>query len=211
MIYFQIDETHERNQIPIVVGGTSYWIQHLIFPERLLATFDDPPSEGSRPSTPNHEDNAQDQSEALSRALSSLPPELLVLFNDLPSTAIPASADPELAFSLHRLLSLLDPTVAQRWHWKDTRKVTRNLVIIKQTGRLPSEIISEQSNSSPLPRRVDFVLLTLLELIVRFLSSRYRTLCFWLYARPDVLNPRLDARVDQMIEVCIPAYPVQHS
>lgn len=30
---------------------------------------------------------------------------------------------------------------------------------------------------------------------------RFRTLCFWLYAEPDVLNPRLDARVDDMIKV----------
>lgn len=29
----------------------------------------------------------------------------------------------------------------------------------------------------------------------------YRTLCFWLYAEPSVLNPRLDDRVDDMIKV----------
>ncbi|KAI6116890.1 tRNA isopentenyltransferase [Pisolithus croceorrhizus] len=37
-----INETHNRNEIPIVVGGTSYWIQHLLFPNRLAS--DDPPS-----------------------------------------------------------------------------------------------------------------------------------------------------------------------
>ena len=30
---------------------------------------------------------------------------------------------------------------------------------------------------------------------------RYRTLCFWLYAKPDALNARLDERVDRMLEV----------
>jgi tRNA A37 N6-isopentenylltransferase MiaA len=30
---------------------------------------------------------------------------------------------------------------------------------------------------------------------------RYRTLCYWLYAERSVLNPRLDARVDDMVQV----------
>jgi tRNA dimethylallyltransferase len=30
---------------------------------------------------------------------------------------------------------------------------------------------------------------------------RYKTLILWLYARPGVLNPRLDERVDKMIDV----------
>lgn len=50
---------------------------------------------------------------------------------------------------------------------------------MKESGRLSSEIIKEQSTENPPPR--------------------FRTLCFWLYARPEVLNPRLDARVDDMI------------
>lgn len=32
---------------------------------------------------------------------------------------------------------------------------------------------------------------------------RYRSLLFWLYAKPDILFPRLDARVDNMIQVCV--------
>lgn len=30
---------------------------------------------------------------------------------------------------------------------------------------------------------------------------RYRTLIFWLYAEPKILNERLDERVDVMLEV----------
>lgn len=33
------------------------------------------------------------------------------------------------------------------------------------------------------------------------MSYRYRTLCFWLFAKPEILKPRLDARVDQMVQV----------
>lgn len=32
-------------------------------------------------------------------------------------------------------------------------------------------------------------------------NVRYRTLFFWLYAEPNALNPRLDGRVDQMLQV----------
>lgn len=34
-------------------------------------------------------------------------------------------------------------------------------------------------------------------------DRRYRTLFFWLYAEPNALNPRLDQRVDQMLQVRI--------
>ncbi|KAJ3536042.1 hypothetical protein NM688_g6889 [Phlebia brevispora] len=179
-----IDETHERNQIPIVVGGTSYWIQHLVFPERLLATFDDSNEDSDQEqeqTLPSADANIpHEQSQSLLHSISALPPELLDVFNHLPDTCPSAAADPELCLSLHKLLQALDPIVAQRWHWRDTRKVLRSLSIIQQTGRLSSEIIDEQSRNIPQPR--------------------YRTLCFWLYAQPEVLNPRLDARVDQMIE-----------
>ncbi|KAF9653030.1 tRNA isopentenyltransferase [Thelephora ganbajun] len=159
-----IDAIHNQNKIPIVVGGTSYWIQHLIFPDRLVGK--DP-----RLSFPS------DSSENL---LSKLSPEERDLFNKLSDTPPSASTDPNGALAMHRLLQALDPTVASRWHWRDTRKVLRSLKIIAETGKLPSEIIAEQSETD--------------------LTARYRTLFFWLYAEPDALNPRLDQRVDQMLQ-----------
>ncbi|KAM5531833.1 hypothetical protein V8D89_014532, partial [Ganoderma adspersum] len=167
-----VEETHSRNQVPIVVGGTSYWIQHLIFPERMVSLdksgHDSPNAEESTPST------------TFTNALTSLPPELLSLFNSLPEQAPTAELDPQLSLNLHKLLAHLDPVVSQRWHWRDSRKVLTNLRIIQENRRLASEIIKKQSRLTSRPR--------------------YRTLCFWLYAKPDVLKPRLDDRVDQMIE-----------
>ncbi|EKM55781.1 uncharacterized protein PHACADRAFT_161824 [Phanerochaete carnosa HHB-10118-sp] len=164
-----IEETHHRGQIPIVVGGTSYWIQHLIFPGRLAA-FDADVAAATAP--------VSGLSPRLAQAADLLPSELLSLYHNLPAVA--TDVDAESALALHRLLTALDPAVAQRWHWKDTRKVLRSLELTKQTGHLPSDIIAKQSQV--------------------VLPPRYRTLCFWLYARPEVLNPRLDARVDQMLE-----------
>ncbi|KAI0332085.1 tRNA isopentenyltransferase [Cubamyces sp. BRFM 1775] len=168
-----IDETHARNQVPIVVGGTSYWIQHLIFPERM-ASVENAEQRSAEP------DDQRPPSESFSNALATLPPEMLGLFNDLPEQAPNADEDPAKCHQLHDLLTSFDPLVAQRWHWRDSRKVLTSLRIIQENRRLASEIIKEQSQTMPTPR--------------------YRTLCFWLYAKPDILKPRLDERVDQMIE-----------
>ncbi|KAJ7070355.1 tRNA isopentenyltransferase [Mycena belliarum] len=160
-----IDETHRRGQIPILVGGTSYWMQHLMFPDRLA---------GMQP------ERAPTLSESIAAALASLPPPLLELYNSLPPQPPDAAIDPDAASTLHRLLLNLDPDMAARWHWRDTRKVLRSLRIVKDTGRRPSEILIEQSGT--------------------LLRPRYRTLCFWLYAEPPVLNPRLNVRVDEMMQ-----------
>ncbi|KAL0947252.1 hypothetical protein HGRIS_013373 [Hohenbuehelia grisea] len=163
-----IEETHRRHQIPIVVGGTSYWIQHLLFPNRL-----------AQPEPPAYP-TAAPMSDAMQKSVDGLSSELRSLYDSIPEHPPSASDDPTSAFALHSLLNALDPLVAARWHWRDTRKVLRNLQIMKETGRLPSEIMSTQSN--------------------QVIEPRYRTLLYWLYAHPDALNPRLDARVDSMIK-----------
>lgn len=127
---------HKNNELPIIVGGTSYWIQHLVFPNRLISKDrDDVPRPLPR----------EEWSQELQDSISSLPPELLSLFENLPQEAPSAKLYPDDAFNLHQLLSLLDPKISERWHWKDTRKVLRNLNIIKESGKRPSDIIVEQS------------------------------------------------------------------
>ncbi|KAF8197431.1 tRNA isopentenyltransferase [Pholiota molesta] len=167
-----IDDMHKNNELPIIIGGTSYWIQHLIFPNRLVS------KEPSVSETPK----VVEWSESLQASIASLPPELLTLLENLPEEAPSAKADPDQAFQLHKLLSVLDPIISQRWHWKDTRKVLRSLEILKESGKTPSSIIAEQSTNSIVDSK-----------------PRFRTLCFWLYANPSVLNERLDIRVDEMI------------
>lgn len=126
-------------KIPIVVGGTSYWIQHLIFPDRLVST-DTVPSTLGNVAYPEVE------------GLSSLSSEDLALYDATSETPDPDSMGAELALKYHALLSALDPIMAARWHWKDTRKVLRSLRIMKDTGRRPSEIIFQQSKIVVKPR-----------------------------------------------------------
>jgi tRNA dimethylallyltransferase len=135
---------HQTSDIPIVVGGTSYWIQHLLFPDRLTKPA---PSEAKDISTGILSDEVQ-------KALKTLPPELLDLFLNLPSEPPIAGMDPKAAFELHSLLKALDEPMAARWHWKDTRKVHRSLCIIKETGRPASHNVFEQSNLISKPRCV---------------------------------------------------------
>jgi len=79
--------------------------------------------------------------------LSKLSPEERDLYDKLPDPPPSASTDPDVALAMHRLLQALDPAVASRWHWRDTRKVFRSLRIITETGRLPSDIFAEQSEA----------------------------------------------------------------
>lgn len=128
---------HANKELPIIVGGTSYWIQHLIFPSQLIH---------KDPSISKNSDGAVVWSEMLKKSVDALPPDLLNLLQNLPHEAPSAKIDPDKAFQMHQLLSALDPIISQRWHWKDTRKVLRSLEIAKQTGRLPSIIVAEQSS-----------------------------------------------------------------
>lgn len=123
---------HQRKEVPIVVGGTSYWIQHLIFPNRLAK--------------PNEASGTVAWDPELQSAIASLPDRLRRLFENLPEEPPIAKTDPNASFDLHALLTHLDPGVGQRWHWKDTRKVLHSLVIVKNAKRRASDIIAEQGH-----------------------------------------------------------------
>jgi tRNA dimethylallyltransferase len=74
------------------------------------------------------------------------------LFDALPELPPSAVDDPGAALALYNLLHALDPAVAARWHWRDTRKVLRNLEIMKESGRRVSDILQEQSTATPTAR-----------------------------------------------------------
>ncbi len=133
-----------------MVGGTSYWIQHLIFPERMASL--DKPENTAEQEKPSHP-----PSESFKNALAALPPEVLDLFNSLPEYAPRADDDIAFAHRLYNLLMALDPLVAQRWHWRDTRKVLTNLRVIQENRRLASEVIRDQSKAVLKPRYLDSV------------------------------------------------------
>ncbi|KAG6891155.1 hypothetical protein C0992_010143 [Termitomyces sp. T32_za158] len=192
----EIDETHKRAQVPIVVGGTSYWMQHLIFPNRLSV-------DTNAQVPPPHPVMSQE----LAATIASLSPDLCTLFDALPEHPPSATADPDAAYKLHSLLSILDPVVANRWHWKDTRKVLRSLNVIKETGRRVSEIMLEQtkdpSASKPrfielgFPRDVFSVLAGFAHSVSGYMLSRYKEFHDYLSA-PQPSTAMFDAAVEHM-------------
>ncbi|KIY65725.1 tRNA isopentenyltransferase [Cylindrobasidium torrendii FP15055 ss-10] len=163
-----IKDLHAQNKVPIVVGGTAYWIQHLVFPGSV--NYEEPAIQKGA-------DGQIALSDDLARNISLLSPAALSIWTRL---AEDTQAQTEEALPAYQLLQTLDPQMAARWHWRDVRKVVRSLVIMKTSGRLASERVMEQSRITVQPR--------------------YRTLFLWPYAKSDVMNPRLDARVDDMLE-----------
>ncbi|ORY99102.1 IPP transferase-domain-containing protein [Syncephalastrum racemosum] len=138
-----IDSLHKENQFPVVVGGTNYYVQSLLWRNSLVS------NEARSPS-----------------------PE--------PSSELDALETHEL----YARLQIVDPTMANKWHPADRRKILRSLQIFYTTGRPQSEIIQEQQKEHE----------------AKGIQTKYKSLIFWLYAEPTKLNQRLDARVDTMIE-----------
>jgi tRNA dimethylallyltransferase len=115
-------------------------MQHLLFPRRLI-TSDSATSLQS-----------VSVSDEIAKSVAALPQNLSELFHNLTEDPPSASVDPGSSFSLHSLLAALDPAVAARWHWRDTRKVHRSIKIIKERGQRVSEILTEQAQEDLQPR-----------------------------------------------------------
>ncbi|KAJ5204034.1 uncharacterized protein N7498_004913 [Penicillium cinerascens] len=153
-----IDDIRSRGKLPILVGGTHYYTQAVLFKDQLVG-------EGS-----DDEDGPEP-------------------FQELPSTSDKwpiLESSPEV---LMEKLREVDPVMAERWHPKDARKIRRSLEIYFQTGRRASEIYAEQKLLKNEAVMKD-------EGLLRFEN----TLIFWVHAEKEILNARLDARVDGMIE-----------
>lgn len=191
----QIDDLEKANILPICVGGTSYYLQHLIFPNQLVgeapvqAASSRPPSPTSTgapdpastwapppgvPVSPAVRTLADIEHfpPLLKDAITSLPSELLSLFlavPALPDISTPDSFPPSfplhvlpprlrspttLTPALYRLLSEVDPKSAERWHWRDIRKVHRALDIVWQGKRWEDVVQDQSAQPSQGPRYV---------------------------------------------------------
>ena len=166
-----IDKVREKGKLPILVGGTHYYTQSLLF-----------------------EDAVVDKSEAY---LSTKEQEK--------RWPILGKGSEEMLEELRKI----DPTMARKWHPKDTRKIRRSLQIWLEKGKKASEIYAEQRparNKSDVVDLVEEPFRTALfdgrtepEVSSKHSSLRYDTLVFWAYRDPEALKERLDKRVDEMI------------
>ncbi|EAL85532.1 tRNA dimethylallyltransferase, mitochondrial [Aspergillus fumigatus] len=110
-----IKDIHSRGKLPILVGGTHYYTQTVLFKDQLveesLFSGDD--------------DDAHFHKET--KPTSAKWPIL--------------DAPPDVVF---QKLKEVDPVIASRWHPNDVRKIRRSLEIYFQTGKPASEIYAEQ-------------------------------------------------------------------
>lgn len=137
----------EKGKLPILVGGTHYYIQSLLFKNMTVEA---------------EKELNKEEAEFIE------------------------SAETKAIFAK---LSELDPVVAQKFHPKDRRKLVTALKICFTTGRKASEIYKEQRQ--PLTTQANEN---------NDLLCRFRNLVFWVWCEPEVLDPRLDSRVDAMLE-----------
>ena len=167
------EEIRLRGNLPILVGGTHYYTQALLFNNAVLA---DQEGQGV---------NADDR-ERINSVLN--------------------ASNEEILAELERV----DPIMAARWHPKDRRKIQRSLEIYLTTGKSASELYRQQGmrrnstslNSRPSDISAEMAIVKQAHKLEPEGNSTlmYDTLIFWLYADPDILRPRLDQRVDAMVQ-----------
>lgn len=167
-----IEEIRSRNKLPILVGGTHYYTQSLLFKDAVLTEVEC-----------GHVDHEKQKRQW-----------------------------PILNASTEAMLEELrrvDPIMAQRWHPKERRKIRRSLEIWLTTGRKASKVYDQQrqmttrshsehdqsggnptGSTNSVEQRSDMESQSALH---------YDTLILWTHANPDVLNTRLEKRVDAMV------------
>ncbi|XP_022232901.2 tRNA dimethylallyltransferase [Drosophila obscura] len=146
-----IERLLAKSTPPIVVGGTNYYIESLLW-DILVDTGE----EGNR-NSPSADQLADDALAAMTTA------------------------------ELHQHLASIDACSANRIHPNNRRKILRAIEVYQGTGQTLTEKLAEQ-RQRPGGNRLGGPL-------------RYpHTILLWLRCQQDVLNARLDGRVDGMLE-----------
>ncbi|SPO19829.1 related to tRNA isopentenylpyrophosphate transferase [Ustilago trichophora] len=183
-----------EGKVPIVCGGTTYYCQHLLFPGRLITT----PGGGEGEVVEEVDLGVDPVYQKLSEEEKGLLGHVSTGNSAKVDLATRAANDPELGMQLWKLLNKIDPAMAARWHYKDTRKVANSLRVYKETGRPHSVWIAEQDSHQQQQRD---------EMQGDKVAggggmrgvSGYRKLLLWLWCDPPILRKRLDDRVDEMV------------
>ena len=178
-----IQEIRSRNRLPIVVGGSQYYTDGLLFDHHLVEREND------------GQESDEDRDASLQDHTKTFP-----ILNE---------STPMLLAELARV----DPVMAAKWHPKDRRKIQRSLTIFLTTGRRASDIYAEQQQRRDDRDKAQEVARQQ-EQQQQQQQQQQQTpppplkgglkdwpcLLLWVYAEPAILNARLDARIETMIE-----------
>jgi len=156
-----IRDIRSRGKLPILVGGTHYYTQSVLFNGSTI------------------ESSSEDEQANLSRE------EIYRRFPIL-------NAENEV---IHEKLKEVDPVMAQRWHPKDRRRIQRSLEIFLIGGKKASDVYAEQRQ-----RKEETAAIIEDDHEMDLDSSLHSSLLFWVHSDKEVLNERLDARIDKMVK-----------
>lgn len=163
-----VEEIHSRGKLPILVGGTHYYIQALLFRDAILGgvTQTEQPLKHTWP--------------------------------------ILAASKEEMLEELRKV----DPVMAARWHPNDQRKIKRSLEIYLTTGNKASDIYEQQQKQKYGGNLRQFESIFEKDTVGEenhnatpdtYSPLLFDTLIFWTHVDSNILNPRLNERVDAMI------------
>lgn len=176
-----IDEIRSRGKVPILVGGTHYYTQSVLFHEPLL-------DEGK----PNNQMSTPSKGLLYNEALAA------DFKKDVDFSILDASPE-----EVYEKLKEVDPVMANRWHPNEKRKVRRSLEIYLQTGRRASDIYEEQRKTirRATPQDEDHCQTDESEdSSTQLGQARFSLLVFWVHTEKEELRKRLDKRVHGMID-----------
>ncbi|KFB47864.1 AGAP000639-PA-like protein [Anopheles sinensis] len=177
-----IDRLLADNRMPIVVGGTNYYIESILW--KVLI------SDGVQREQPRKRRLSPDLApSAIKPSDGAAPSELEALVSHLPT--MQGSADNLESYDsalLHQALARVDPETADRLHPNNKRKILRALeVYVESGGRCTMSQKLADQRTAPGACSLGGPL-------------RYRNVVIlWLQCNQDTLNKRLDARVDGMV------------
>ncbi|XP_059050748.1 tRNA dimethylallyltransferase [Achroia grisella] len=201
-----IDNLTDQGKVPIIVGGTNYYIESIVYrilvedmddPESLLwdknkrkRDFDDENTDHDLLEVKRAtKDTVPSTSEISSNIGEKVKTEACLQTEDntqvLDKEKLKIDIDNEKNFTneeIHAKLKEIDPDMAARLHPNNRRKVIRSIEVWLKSGRLHSEILAEQKLSEGQLRRPG------------------ATVIFWLKCEQTVHDERLNSRVDQMLE-----------
>lgn len=131
-----VQTIHETNNIPVIVGGTNYYIQSVLWNDSIIETAQSP--------------GLANKLTVKESCHGSIEPELAdtlcYLLEHTDARNINADAIAEFAKTapLHETLQKVDMVMANRWHPNDIRKIRRSLEIFYTTGIPHSEWYAKQ-------------------------------------------------------------------
>ena len=144
-----IEEIHTKNKVPILVGGTHYYLLTLLWTGTLKSDLNNDASQ---------EPKFMDENEKKS------------MMHHLDDKI-------DLNSDLWDQLNKVDPVMARKLHRNNDRKIIRSLKIYYETGIPHSELILNQKE-----------------------ELRWETCFLWVDCKLEILDKRLDDRVDVMIQ-----------